>query len=331
MISRNRVLFLIILFCAAIIAVAFLPFAGMERIVPSQLQGDSLQSNIFFSLRLPRVLTAFAAGGGLSLCGMVFQGIFRNPLADPFTLGIASGASCGAALMILLGLGGTFLGVPVLAVGAFAGAVFSLFAVMGLSRALRSHSSHTVLLIGIAVSFFFSSVLMLSQYLSSMRDSFQIIRWLMGGVEVFGYGALFSILPFLGFGMLLVGMNLSSLDHILTGEDIASTRGVNVKASRNTLLVAASLLVGGIVSVCGPIGFVGLMVPHFCRILLGASHTVLAPASFLAGGIFLAVCDTFARTVIAPAEMPVGVITALLGGPFLLWVLFRSGGRGELR
>ncbi|MCL2690396.1 MAG: iron ABC transporter permease, partial [Chitinispirillia bacterium] len=182
-------------------------------------------------------------------------------------------------------------------------------------------TSHTVLLAGIAVSFFFSSLLMLSQYLSSMRDSFQIVRWLMGGVEVFGYGPFFLMLPFIVIGVTLTFVNTSTLDHFLTGADIAQSRGVRVRFSRNLLIGAASVMVGGIVSVCGPIGFVGMMVPHFCRSVFGASHTILLPASFLAGGIFLSLCDTFARVVIAPAEVPVGVICALLGGPFLIYVL----------
>jgi iron complex transport system permease protein len=173
------------------------------------------------------------------------------------------------------------------------------------------------------VSFFFSSLLMFSQYLSDMRDSFRIVRWLMGGVEVFGWGGFLSMLPFVIIGLILIAANVAVLDHFLTGEDVARTRGVRVRLSRNLLLAAASAAVGGIVSVCGPIGFVGMMVPHFCRGIFGASHKILLPACLLAGGIFLAVCDTFARTIIAPAEIPVGVITALIGGPFLIWVLRR--------
>ena len=318
---RNRLLLLIILFICSIAAIALLPFAGMEMISVSSILNNTFEKDIFFSLRLPRVITAFAAGGGLAVCGLVFQGIFRNPLADPFTLGVASGASFGAALTILIGAGGTVLGFPMTAVGALCGAFLSFILVLTFAGSVRSSASHTVLLAGIAVSFFFSSLLMLSQYLSSMRDSFQIVRWLMGGVEVFGYGPFFSMLPFVAIGVTLTFVNTSTLDHFLTGADIAQSRGVRVRFSRNLLLGAASVMVGGIVSVCGPIGFVGMMVPHFCRSVFGASHTILLPASFLAGGIFLSLCDTFARIVIAPAEVPVGVICALLGGPFLIYVL----------
>jgi iron complex transport system permease protein len=296
----------------------------MELITVGQLFGDGLQREIFLTLRLPRVLTAFTAGAGLAACGLVFQGVLRNPLADPFTLGVASGASFGAALTILTGAAGVAAGLPITAFGALCGALLSFLLVMAFAGTVRSGSTNTILLAGIAVSFFFSSLLMFSQYLSDMRDSFRIVRWLMGGVEVFGYGSLLTMLPFVVTGLLLMTLNVTALDHFLTGEDVAQTRGVRVRLSRNLLLCAASVIVGGIVSVCGPIGFVGLMVPHFCRSLFGASHRILLPACLLAGGIFLTLCDTFARTVIAPVEIPVGVITALAGGPFLIWVLRRQ-------
>ncbi|MCL2181906.1 MAG: iron ABC transporter permease [Chitinispirillia bacterium] len=316
-----------ILFALSIISLAVLPFIGMETIGITQISGDDLQREIFFSIRLPRVLTAFTAGAALALCGLVFQGVLRNPLADPFTLGVASGASCGAALMILTGAAGVISGIPVTVFGALCGAALSFLLVMAFSGAVRTVSSNGILLVGIAVSFFFSSVLMFSQYISSMRDSFRIVRWLMGGVEVFGYGPLFTMLPFVITGVILIIANIAALDHFLTGDDIAQTRGVRVRFSRILLLGAASLMVGGIVSVCGPIGFVGLMIPHFCRPVFGAGHKILLPACLLAGGIFLTLCDTFARTLIAPAEIPVGVITALLGAPFLLWVLIRQESR----
>jgi iron complex transport system permease protein len=310
----------------ALIAAAFialLPFIGMETIGIAQLFSDALQKEIFLTLRLPRVLIAFAAGGGLAVCGLVFQGIFRNPMADPFTLGVASGASFGAALTILTGITGAFLGIPIITLGALCGAALSFILVITFSSTTRSTSSNTILLAGIAASFFFSSLLMFSQYLSDMRGTFRIVRWLMGGVEVFGYGSLLSILPFIVIGLILITANAAALDHFLAGEDIAQTRGIRVRRSRNLLLFSATIIVGGIVSVCGPIGFVGLMIPHFCRRLFGASHKILLPACLLSGGIFLMICDAFARTIAAPTDIPVGVITALLGGPFLVWILRR--------
>jgi iron complex transport system permease protein len=328
LISQKKILWLLILTALSITAIAALPFVGMELISIGQILTDSFQRDIFLTIRLPRVLTAFLAGGGLAVCGLVFQGLFRNPMADPYTLGIASGASFGAAAVILSGAAGTaLLGIPATAIGSLCGAALSFALVLSFSGVIsrpKDHivapSPHTILLAGIAVSFFFSSLLMFLQYISDMRESFHIVRWLMGGVDVFGYKPLLTMLPFVAVGLVLTAANVAALDHFLTGEDIAQTRGVRVRLSRNLLLCAASITVGGIVSVCGPICFVGMMVPHLCRNVFGASHKILLPACLMAGGIFLSVCDTVARTAIAPAEIPVGVITALLGGPFLVWV-----------
>jgi iron complex transport system permease protein len=328
MISKSSALHLFFLFFAAIIVLAAAPFIGMDFISPLQLFKNDLQTTIFFTLRVPRVLVAFIAGSGLALCGMMFQAMFRNPLADPFTLGISSGASCGAAATILLGLNGAFCGVSYISLGAFTGAAVSMACVYLLSSLQKTSSNLTMLLSGIAISFLFSSVLMFMQYLSSLRDSFHIVRWLMGGIEVFGYQQILSMLPFMVIGMFIVLIKLPELDHLLAGEDLAKSRGVRVNLTKNLLLLAATLIVGSIVAICGPIGFVGLMIPHICKMLFKTRHAILGPASFLSGGIFLVLCDTLARVVIAPAEMPVGVITALLGGPFFLWLLFirKAGG-----
>jgi iron complex transport system permease protein len=322
--KRRKMLILIII---SLVAIAVLPFIGMEFISVSQILNDPIPRDIFFTLRLPRALTAFLAGGGLAVCGLVFQGLFRNPMADPFTLGVASGASFGAAAVILSGAAGiALLGIPATAIGALCGAALSFAIVLALSGAVSppkgraAPSPNAILLAGIAVSFFFSSLLMFSQYISDMRESFHIVRWLMGGVEVFGYKPLLTMLPFVAAGLILTAANATALDHFLTGEDIAQTRGVRVRLSRALLLCAASVTVGGIVSVCGPVGFVGMMIPHLCRGAFGASHRILLPACLMAGGIFLTVCDTVARTAAAPAEIPVGVLTALIGGPFLVWV-----------
>ena len=328
MTSKSGIFHLCVLSAAAAAVVIVAPFIGMELISPRNLFKNDLQTTIFFSLRVPRVCVAFIAGSGLALCGMMFQAMFRNPLADPFTLGISSGASCGAAATILLGLNGAVFGVSFISLGAFAGAALSMAFVYLISSLQRSSSSLTMLLAGIAISFLFSSILMFMQYLSSLRDSFHIIRWLMGGIEVFGYRQIISMLPFVITGMAILLFKLPELDHLLVGDDLAKSRGVRVNLTKNLLLLAATLIVGSIVAVCGPIGFVGLMTPHICRMVFKTRHTVLGPASFLAGGVFLVLCDTLARVVIAPAEMPVGVITALLGGPFFLWLLFIRKARG---
>jgi iron complex transport system permease protein len=303
------------------------PFVGLQRILPADVltasTGDMVWT-IFWRIRVPRVCVAFLAGAGLAVSGMAFQAMFRNPLATPFTLGVASGASLGAAFYMRLGLSFALLGISGISIFAFGGALGAICLVYGLTRCRRGFSTATMLLAGIAASMFFSSLIMFLQYLSDFTQSFRILRWLMGGLQVVGYESLFHLLPFFVIGtavLLLLGHELNLL---ATGDDIAASRGVNVAGTKRLLFLATSLTVGGIVAVCGPIGFVGMMGPHICRLLVGANHRYLIPASLLFGGLFLALCDTLARVLIAPAEIPVGVITALLGGPFFMWLLLRS-------
>lgn len=313
-------LFLLILITLLVLIVA--PFLGMKVINPATMLSGELSSHIFFTIRVPRVITGFIAGSSLALCGMVFQALFRNPLATPFTLGVASGASFGAAVTIFLGLTGALLGIPYGSFGAFIGASSAMLLVYGFSSLQRTVSNLTILLAGIAVSFLFSSLLMFTQFLSDLRYSFQIIRWLMGGLEVYGYQDLLAMLPLVILGVIAIIIKLPELDLLLTGEDIAQTRGVNVMQTKKILFFATSITISAVVAVCGPIGFIGLMSPHICRLLFGNRHKILGPATFLFGGTFLVICDTAARIILAPTEIPVGVITALFGGPFFLWILF---------
>ncbi|MFC1476774.1 FecCD family ABC transporter permease [Fibrobacterota bacterium] len=321
-IKKHPLFLLFVLILISLIVLIIAPFIGMKVINPVDITSGEIASHIFFTIRVPRVLTGFLAGSCLALCGMVFQAMFRNPLATPFTLGVSSGASFGAALVILTGFTGAVLGIPLSSMGAFCGAAAAMLLVYGFSSLQRTISNLTILLAGIAMSFLFSSLLMFVQFLSDLRHSFQIIRWLMGGLEVYGYRDLLSMLPLVLVGIIAIVIKLPELDLLLTGEDIAKTRGVNVKQTKKILFFATSLTVSAIVSVCGPIGFVGMMSPHICRLIFGNRHRILGPASFLFGGTFLVICDTVARTIIAPTEMPVGVLTSLFGGPFFLWILF---------
>jgi iron complex transport system permease protein len=324
----RQIVILVAFLVIAGLAIVFCAFIGMKTITPNLIAASPFDAHIFWFLRVPRVLTAFLAGSGLALCGMVFQALFRNPLADPFTLGTASGASCGASIMIMFGVSVTIIGIPMISFGAFIGAAIAMMSVYGISSLRRSSSSLTMLLAGIAVSFMCSSLLMFLQYMSSMRDSFQIVRWLMGGIQVAGFGSLLSMLPFWIVGTIIVLLLLPRLDQMLAGEDLAQSRGINVRMTKLIFLVATTLLVGGIVAVCGPIGFIGLMVPHLCRRFVSGSHLFLGPSCILLGGTLLVIADTIARTIIAPVELPVGIITALLGGPFFLVILFGSRREG---
>ncbi|MBE0439090.1 MAG: iron ABC transporter permease [Gammaproteobacteria bacterium] len=285
---------------------------------------SELYTQILTQIRLPRVLLAFIVGAGLAVCGMVFQAMFHNPLATPFTLGVASGASLGAASYVFLGLSFSVLGIDGSSLAAFSGALVAISIVFAISRFRSGFSPETLLLSGVAINFFFSSLILFIQYLSNISDSFRIIRWLMGSINVVGYRDIVQLIPFVSVCIVTILWLRRELNLLMAGDDIALSRGVAVKQVRYLLFFVTSLCVGAIVALCGPIGFIGMMVPHICRLLIGSDHRWLTPATLLFGGSFLIVCDTLARTIIAPAEIPVGVITTLLGGPFFLWLLVKS-------
>lgn len=307
------------------------PFVGGE-IDPAALLkpfSSSTGAMIFWKIRMPRALLGWIAGGGLAAAGMVFQAIFRNALATPFTLGVSSGASLGTALALRLGIGGVILGFSGLNLGAIAGALIAIALVYGLTRLRRRCTTATMLLAGVAVNFLFASLILLIQYSVDFYDTFRILRWMMGGLQMVGYNAplqaLAAVLP-----VAVVLFLLSSELNLLTlGEELAVSRGMAVARIRTLLFFLVSLMVGVIVSICGPVGFVGLMCPHICRLLVGADHRRLLPASILFGGAFLVLCDTAARTLFGPTELPVGIFTSLVGGPFFLWLLLKPGRGGE--
>lgn len=322
--SKNKLILLTILLVLAIIVLSGAPMVGMRTVPVSAIlhpASGGMESDIFWKIRIPRVCISFLAGAALAVSGMAFQAMFRNPLATPFTLGVASGASLGAAIYVRLGLVFSVLGISGISISAFSGAILSIMLVYGLTRARRGFSTTTMLLAGVAISFFFSSVILFTQYMSDFTHSFRILRWLMGGLEVVGFESVLNMAPFVISGSAIILYMTHELNLMMTGEEIATSRGVSVWKTKRILFFATSLMVGGVVAICGPIGFVGMMVPHICRLLIGADHRYLTPATLLFGGVFLTLCDMLARTLIAPAEIPVGIITALLGGPFFVWLL----------
>lgn len=322
--ARYKRMFLGAFLVLALAAVAGSPMIGLRALsldaVLHPARGG-LDAEIFWNLRLPRMCVAFLAGAALAVSGMAFQAIFRNPLATPFTLGVASGASLGAAVYVRLGLAIGIFGLSGTSIFAFGGALLSILLVYGLTRIKSGFSVGTMLLAGVALNFFFSSAILFTQYMSDFTHSFRILRWLMGGLETVGYESVLNMAPFIVSGTAIILFLSHELNLMMTGEEIAISRGANVGRIKKVLFFATSLMVGSVVAVCGPIGFVGMMVPHICRLLIGADHRYLTPAVILFGGAFLTLCDTLARTLIAPAEMPVGIITALLGGPFFIWLL----------
>lgn len=320
MAPRPRTALLVLLLLWLAVAVGA-PLVGSQPVsLADVLRGDPTAGAIFWQLRLPRVLLALLAGAGLAVSGLAFQTLFRNELAEPYTLGIATGAALGAVLSLRLEEMGVLLGMPLVSLASFAGAIGATALVVGLAWR-RQGSTATLLLAGIAVSLSCSALILFLQYLSDSTQTFRMVRWMMGGLSVVGYGEVLWAAPWvLGGAAVLLALRWD-LNLLLTGEELAASRGVDLVRLRLRVLGVSSLMIGALVAVAGPIGFVGLMVPHMLRRWVGHDHLFLAPACLLGGGAFLAVCDVAARTVMSPAELPVGVLTALLGGPFFLWLL----------
>jgi len=320
----KRIAFIFIIIFAMLV-IAITPFIGSIKIPLSTLKDFELatsEAQIFYSLRLPRVFTAFLAGAALACCGVALQAMFRNPLATPFTLGISGGAAFGAAIYIIFA---AVITIPYGGIAfSFIGAIGAVFLVYGLTKIKKGFSVGTMLLAGVAVNFFFSSLILLLQYISDFTQSFRIIHWLMGSVDVAGFNTPLVLFVFTITGVVIIAAQSANLNLMSISDEIAISRGVNVQSTRKIVFIATSIMVAGVVAFCGPIGFVGLMAPHICRLLIGHDHKILTPASVLFGGAFLALCDTIARTIISPAEIPVGVITALLGGPFFVWLLLKD-------
>lgn len=329
----KKTVILIALLLGALAALLIAPAIGKETMIPLNTlwaDAESMNADILRDIRIPRALAAFVVGSALALSGLTFQAMFRNPLATPFTLGTASGASLGAALYIRFGLAFSILGINGISIASFSGSMLALLFVYGLTRVKSGFSTATLLLAGVAVSFFFSSLIMFIHYISGFANSFRIIRWMMGSVDITGYKTLLDMLPFVLTGTVILLFSANELNLLMTGDDIAASRGVNVNRVKKLLFIAASLMIGGVVAFCGPIGFIGMIAPHICRLIMGPEHRTLIPATLLFGGTFLLLCDTLARTIIYPVEMPVGVITALIGGPFFIILLLNKKGSLEL-
>tara|TARA_Y100001936_G_scaffold251326_1_gene306885 strand:- start:15901 stop:16905 length:1005 start_codon:yes stop_codon:yes gene_type:complete len=286
---------------------------------------NNIDASILFQVRLPRILLGAIAGAALSVAGAVLQALLRNDLAAPFTLGVSSGAALGAVIAIALNLNFTLLGFPVISLFAFMGSLGAILLVFNLVRTRHGEFPTGILLLaGVTANFFFASLVMFIHYLASLSQSFTIIRWLMGGLDITNYDTILTLFPIVSIGILILLFVSRDLNLISTGIHSASSRGVNVEKTQKIGFITASLITGTVVATCGPIGFVGLIVPHIVRLFVGPDLRILIPASTLFGASFLVICDTFARTLLAPTEIPVGIITAMLGGPFFVWLLKRK-------
>lgn len=287
---------------------------------PCGMSIDPVKKDILLNMRLPRVVLAGAVGAALATAGAAFQGLFRNPMADAYVIGVSSGAALGAVAAMIAGLPMAWGGVGAVPLFAFAGGAVTLILVYQMARVGKEVPVMPLLLAGIAVSAFLSALVSLLTYFADDRLH-QVVFWIMGGLGGANWTKVKIMAPYalLGFGC--VYYYCRELNAMLFGEETAHNLGIDIEKVKKVLLAGSSLMVAAAVSTSGVIGFVGLVVPHFIRILIGPDHRHLLPASALLGAVLLIVTDTLGRTIIAPRELPVGIITALLGAPLFIYLL----------
>ncbi|MDF3829696.1 MULTISPECIES: FecCD family ABC transporter permease [unclassified Pseudocitrobacter] len=327
--SRRITLSLITL--ALLLAVGTLAASGFGALrLPLSLlwnNSDDALRQIWFTIRLPRVLLALVVGGSLALAGCVMQGLFRNPLADPGLLGISSGAALAVALWVVLPLTLPpliMLYAPMLA--AFFGALAATVVIFLLSRQ-RDSSLSRLLLVGIAINALCGAAVGVLSWVSNDAQLRQLSLWGMGSLGQAQWSTLLTVASLMVPTVFVIWRLAAALNLLQLGEEEAHYLGVDVQSVQRLLLVCSALLVAAAVAVSGVIGFIGLVVPHLIRMWLGADHRAVIPGSVLAGALLLLIADTFARTLVAPAEMPVGLLTSILGAPWFLWLIFRRGGQ----
>jgi iron complex transport system permease protein len=294
---------------------------AFDRSIPF---ADNVDAQIFFVARMPRVLTGAVVGSTLASAGVVMQALLGNPLATPFTLGVSTGAALGAVLAITFGSRFALSALASVPLASLAGAVVASAIVYLLAtRPGRPISTMVLLLAGVTLNAFFSAMILFVQYAADFTQAYRSLRWLMGDLDVGSFGPIAAAMPLVVVALGLFAFLPRSLNLLSVGSDAASTRGVDVGRTQRLAFLSASLATAAAVSLAGPIGFVGIVVPHLVRLMVGVDHRIVLPASALFGAAFLVGCDLIARTVLAPVEVPVGVVTAILGGPFFLWLLVR--------
>lgn len=296
----------------------FAPFFGQVDLNVHEILNPSSSSHmLFWEIRFPRVVIAFFSGAILSLAGLLFQSLFRNPLTTPFTLGVASGATLGTAIAIV------FLSEMIFWQYAlsFAGALLTVLILFVISRSLKSTQTNSLLLVGIALSFFYSAALMVLFFLSDFQQSYSIIRFTMGSLSIIGFEPVYPVAVAALLLLVAIRFYTQELKLLLASLDFAFLKGIDVNRVTMTLLLITSLAVAVCVSVVGPIGFVGLIVPHIIKTIYQQSSDTLIVPTFFYGGIFLVFCDLISRNLGAASDIPIGVITSFLGGPFFIYLI----------
>ena len=305
-----------IFYLLSIIIILLSPFYGQIQINPHNIMStSSIDYKLFWDIRLPRVVVAFFAGAILSLGGLIFQSLFKNPMSTPYTLGVATGSTLGVAFAVVFGF------TSMLSLFGFFGALITVAVLFTVTLRLESYETNALLLVGIALAFFYNASLMILFYLSDESQSFEIIRFTMGSVDVVGLGETLPIILASSALLIVTYWYRKELKLLLTSNDYAYLKGVDVKKVNTTLLVAVSISVGICVSITGPIGFVGLIIPHIIKIIYQKSAEQLIFPIFFYGGLFLVLSDLIARNLGSNSDIPIGIITAFLGGPFFIYLI----------
>jgi iron complex transport system permease protein len=315
---------LILLALALVASTLVALWVGYQPLDLAALRTDETARVVFFRLRMPRVLMAGVVGASLAMVGAALQAMFRNPLAEPLTLGVSGGGALGASVAIAFGMGARVAGLPVIFIAAFLGAGAAIFVVYRLARTGAVVLPGALLLAGVVLNTIAAAGVIIIQYFTDYSRALQILRWTIGSLDVVGFDLIWRMLLFLVPGWLILFAMARDLHLLAVDEETAASLGVNVRRSERLVYAASSLIVGVTVAVGGTIGFVGLIVPHAVRLLFGEDVRVLLPCSFVLGAAFLMLADAVARTILGVGELPVGAITALAGGPVFLWLLRRQ-------
>jgi len=295
------------------------PFFGQMEVRLSEITNiSSIDYKLFWDLRVPRVVVAFFTGALLGLSGLIFQSLFRNPMSTPFTLGVASGATLGTAFAIVFGF------LSFIAVFGFIGALMTIVILFTLTSKLKGYETSSLLLVGIALSFFYSAALMILFYLSDETQSYEIVRFTMGSLDVVGISKAMPVVIASALLLLISLKYKNEIKLLLTSYDNAFLKGIEVQKVNTVLLVSVSIAIGIAVSITGPIGFVGLIIPHILKTIYKKSADKLLIPTFFYSGIFLVFCDLIARNLGTTSDVPIGVITSFLGGPFFIYLLIRG-------
>ena len=283
--------------------------------------GSPITDTIVLQLRMPRVLLGFLVGSSLASVGVILQALLRNPLADPYILGVSSGAALGVSLAVLFGLGGMAWLIPTLPIYGFLGGLLALLVLYRMSATYDRLPVHSVLLAGVILNAIFAALIMFITSIMEPNRAFGMMAWLMGSLTATADQTLLALSIYLALCLAWLFKQVNVLNILTLGEEPARSLGVDTERAKRGILMTAALVTGAVVSVSGMIGFIGMVVPHAVRLVLGADHRLLLPASALVGGMVLMTADTFARSVFAPSELPVGIMTALAGGPFFIYLL----------